>query len=423
MDEEPVTPGVGISTSASSVEGEKYITLTRTSNPERASTDTCTPKYLERCLEDDWEAVAVGHGIEQFPEHRHLHDNGCCMAIRNGFVNVLASIGIALRMVFNFECVLGCMLSVGCSLANWEYGRQMAVSMSWSIVSLAVIFPISQGIGMGFKRRESALAELGNLFGHLKQIWGAAHTWKVEVPEGSRQFVRLLDTYADPEVRRQQLRQLFEEFLVAIVTYFDTPRWSRARHAFSCMDAKEQDFLMLIARRHRMCVDNSVSRLQRVVQDMKCQGLDSGSCHRLDQYVSKIGVSFERLTYFKEYRTPQAFRSFARVYILCIAGLYGPYYIYLARGSDAFGMALAFGCAVQIAVHGLFNVMLGLEDPFDEHKSRPTDDIRMTDMVDAIREQLLQSERNASNEWSGGWVSECVLEASIKSDCVRVKIV
>ena len=45
---------------------------------------------------------------------------------------------------------------------------------------MAVIFPVSQGIGMGFKRRERALTELGNLLGNLKQVWGALHTWLVK---------------------------------------------------------------------------------------------------------------------------------------------------------------------------------------------------------------------------------------------------
>ena len=39
--------------------------------------------------------------------------------------------------------------------------------MSWNVVSLAVIFPLSQSIGFGFKRRERALVEFGALLGLL----------------------------------------------------------------------------------------------------------------------------------------------------------------------------------------------------------------------------------------------------------------
>ena len=67
-------------------------------------------------------------------------------------------------------------------------GDKFNTNMSWTIISvgvqhtasltqvlrllllLKVIFPISQGIGMAFKRREQALGELGNLLGNLKQV-------------------------------------------------------------------------------------------------------------------------------------------------------------------------------------------------------------------------------------------------------------
>ena len=47
-------------------------------------------------------------------------------------------------------------------------------------------------------------------------------------------------------------------------------------------------------------------------------------------------VSFERLAQLKEYRTPQLFRAFARVFILCIGALYGPYYVHLGRGAAGY---------------------------------------------------------------------------------------
>ena len=74
--------------------------------------------------------------------------------------------------------------------------------------------------------------------------------------------------------------------------------------------------------------------------------------------LSKINVAFERLVCIKEYRTPQAFRAFARVYILLFGLMYGPYYIHLAKGDseeeDNITLALAFACVVQLAISGLF---------------------------------------------------------------------
>ena len=45
--------------------------------------------------------------------------------------------------------------------------------------------------------------------------------------------------------------------------------------------------------------------------------------------------------------------------------MYGPYYCWLAReASDSVGLAITFACVLQLALAGLLNLMLGLEDPF-----------------------------------------------------------
>lgn len=62
----------------------------------------------------------------------------------------------------------------------------------------------------------------------------------------------------------------------------------------------------------------------------------------------------ERLAALKEYRTPQAFRAFARIYIQFLGVLYGPYYCYLGgAGTDrsSLAFALAYACATQVLIH------------------------------------------------------------------------
>ena len=58
--------------------------------------------------------------------------------------------------------------------------------------------------------------------------------------------------------------------------------------------------------------------MRRLIQDVKVKGLPGGEAHRIDNYINMIGVGFERLCAVKEYRTPRAFRAFARVYILLV---------------------------------------------------------------------------------------------------------
>ena len=78
---------------------------------------------------------------------------------KNGFLNMMASFVVATSQLMNTEAVLGCAITVVSVSAYWVYGQYLAAHMNWSIVSLAVVFPITQGIGMGFRRREQARHE------------------------------------------------------------------------------------------------------------------------------------------------------------------------------------------------------------------------------------------------------------------------
>jgi hypothetical protein len=239
--------------------------------------------------------------------------------------------------------------------------------MSWNVISFGIIFPITRAIGMGFSRRESALKEFGGLTGHLRHLFGAVHTWKVKSDTG---WVRVIDTLSDdPKAAKEEVRLLFDEFLTSLITYFTCTRWKHARHVMSLF-LREQDELESIAHEQRLCVDASLARIQRLIQDLKTHGLPGGEAHRLDQYCSKISVAIENLSALKEYRTPRAFGAFARIYIQILGALYGPYYLIIAQGSSReeanITFAIIFAISIQLTMSGLYYVMLGLEDPFSK---------------------------------------------------------
>jgi len=295
--------------------------------------------------------------------------------------------------------------------------------MDWNLVGLVVIFPISQAIGMGFKRRERALFELGTFLGNLRAIWGAMHSWQVKVKDGRWiDCVTAMVEQGEPHVR-EDLHVLVNKLLAALVTYFSLPRWGRARHAVACLGAEaEMVELQDITHEQRLVIDGCIAQLQRLVQHAKCIGLPGGEAHRVDSYVSMMGVAFERLTSLKEYRTPQAFRAFARVYILLLGGLYGPYYVYLgnhgATGSYL-GLPIAFACCMQFAMSGLFHVMLGLEDPFARRNGRGYgDSVKVAEVVDVTRRQLLRIEHESAQPWN--YVASDIVEAT-KLECAMMQ--
>jgi hypothetical protein len=58
----------------------------------------------------------------------------------------------------------------------------------------------------------------------------------------------------------------------------------------------------------------------------------------------QISIAMGTLAYIKEYRTPSAFRAFARIYIQGVGALYAPYYITLAKGDSGMESNLGLAC-------------------------------------------------------------------------------
>lgn len=352
---------------------------------------------LERRInEDEWVDRAATYGVASRPATKHVPT---CLA---PFLNLLSSLMHAAECLVTLDAFVGCCIATTSTCLYWYYAPQLAVSMSWNIMSLAVVFPISQGITMAFKRREQALQEFANMLGNAQAVYGAVFSWKVK-EDGK--WMRLIDRFESPATARRQLHDLYDQYLIALVAYFDTERWGRSRQQRRGCGAAEQAELQRIAHEQCLCVHACQSRMQRLVQELKTLGLPGGEAHRLDQYVSKVGIAFERLSSLKETRTPLGFRAYARAYILLVSCIYGPAYVRLGlgvSGSEAnVAFAIAFAIMVQLALSGLFETLQGLEDPFARRGDHGQyDDVKVPDLAEVTRRKLLLMEREAEHAWN-----------------------
>ena len=66
----------------------------------------------------------------------------------------------------------------------------------------------------------------------------------------------------------------------------------------------------------------------------------------------------------KRYRTPQALRSFSRVFSVVLPPFYGPFYGQMAKDLNSLPMAIAFAVITAIALTSLFETIQQMEDPF-----------------------------------------------------------
>ena len=88
---------------------------------------------------------------------------------------------------------------------------------------MGILFPITQAIGMGFKRREQALREFSNLLGNFKNLYGAMHNWHIKGPSSEgKLWVPMVAELGDDGP--QALRDLADELLTVRAP---PPPWCR----------------------------------------------------------------------------------------------------------------------------------------------------------------------------------------------------
>lgn len=85
----------------------------------------------------------------------------------------------------------------------------------------------------------------------------------------------------------------------------------------------------------------------------------------LHERALRLSVIIDQLSNVKEFGTPQGIRSVARFYFCLVIPLFfAPYWAWVEVASN-FALAFFLSISVQIALVGLMNVAIALEDPFD----------------------------------------------------------
>ena len=110
-------------------------------------------------------------------------------------------------------------------------------------------------------------------------------------------------------------------------------------------------------------------KLSNLVETLKAKGLSSTECSRIRQYERWVCESLEVLRQFKMYRTPQALRSFARIFTVILPPFYAPSFAQLAIDMDSLSVAICMALITTLALTALFESIQVLEDPFGEDAS------------------------------------------------------
>ncbi|ETW07504.1 hypothetical protein H310_02008 [Aphanomyces invadans] len=300
-----------------------------------------------------------------------IEDTSVGAHCRDTLLDLYAATLIFLKHLMGLESVLVLLASVSATTGYYylsvdatattssSSSHRFSANLSWMLITFAVVSPMIMQIKQAFLRRENALDNLADFKAIASNVLLANVTWnwgqnvRAQLPPGHNPRAKLL------------LRGLVSD----LYSLLKLPTFTRGRHRLTKRGVN-------LAVQYQWHVDAILQRMMVAIQQLHVQvevmkglGLPPNEASRINQYHWFLQARIERLCNIKMYRTPQATRSFTRLFILILPFFYGPYYIYLIESSDgqtSFAFALVLSAMTSITMIGIFNVEKALEDPFTE---------------------------------------------------------
>ncbi len=233
----------------------------------------------------------------------------------------------SLFLIINYKTFVVMGLAVASTWLCGYFG--LVADFPLTLIGIAIVFPVVFSIGSAYKRRERALAYLGDFKAHLLALYFASRDW-VDAEEedfSGKMKNKIIETYS-------HLRDLFI-----------SPPEKRAEFESGLFD--------------------DLSEMSHLVLKFRDLGLASGEISRVSQYLSKLAVSLEGLKVILHYRTPITLRSYSKVFIYSFPILYGPTFVHMA---ERFNYNLKYMMPIMFSfiLVSLDNIQGHLEDPFDQ---------------------------------------------------------
>ena len=198
-----------------------------------------------------------------------------------------------------------------------------------SIFATAIIFPIVFSINSAYKRREIALGKYSALKSMGTAIFFATRDW--------------LDKPSKENINKS--KSLLEELLSACKDFFTS----------SSDDLRKNERAVYIA----------FSGLSIFIKnDLRNNGMGPSEVSRVNQYLSKMLISFEDAKHIYQYATPRSLRSFSSLFISTLPILYGPYFAHEASQYSEY-VTYVMPVLFSLVLVSLSNIQDHLENPFD----------------------------------------------------------
>ena len=201
---------------------------------------------------------------------------------------------------------------------------------------------------MAFQRREMALFRISQVRSFSYQLYLAHTTWDWKNGRGREQD-KSVDWLAHADGVLNQLVGIGDE----LCRFLTLPTASRGRHRALRSGRDEAARIMEVA--YGLFDSSSTRRIAKLTvlaERLKSAGLSATETSRIRQYERYLGEAMENLRIFKMYRTPQALRSFARLFTNILPPLFAPSFAFAALeiGSLTVGILLCIITTLALTV-------------------------------------------------------------------------
>lgn len=300
-----------------------------------------------------------------------------------------------------------------------ENAHPLVFNLNWTLIAIALVFPLTMTLTETFRRRESALQQLTNLKVSLLSLFMAHcdcdwYTLPTKPDEealsgrsdpASKEGGRLSPTHA------QEVLATASRFIDFTYTVLSAPRVSQAKHFYTTHGQQQRKRVQEVQLRLDDCVVALYHELSKFGEKLKAAGLPAGEKSRITAFENSLYAAYMQLRTIKEYRSPMGLRAYARVFILLTPVLFGPYYALVAQ-STSLAWSICLACITSSAMQGLFNLRSMLEDPFSPSAATPPstndpfslllllagDTINLEVELDALKQDLRLVLENRSTE-------------------------
>jgi len=278
--------------------------------------------------------------------------------------NLVSALYVFGVCIFTYESFISVSLSVAMTVYLYiTMGDTIMVSMHWVFLGFAVVTPMSISVGLAFDRRELALRNIAVFRSCAFQLYLAHASWDWGGMDSGRQKARIdWQEHADRAMR--ELIGIAEE----LCRFLTLPSFSRARHRVTPWGRQEAYQTVEVAYRlYDSLLNVRMSKFTALTEVLKQYGLPGNESARMRQWERFVGDAVEQLRILKTYRTPQALRSFARLFTVVLPAFYSPAFSQLAQNAQSLTLGISFAVLTSFALTALFESIYMLEDPFVAH--------------------------------------------------------